>query len=94
MTATRIRIRHVRPTEAQILKARYDEARQIKNAWEHRLKTAHLAHKDATTYGGDTEATRRNINAVQINLADAAGELQVALDLWMHATSTPERRAS
>lgn len=94
MTATRIRARRVPLTEAQVLKNRYDEARAIKDAWQYRLNLAHIEHHDAQQHGGDTEATRRNINAVQINLTDAAGELRVALDLWMHATSTPERRAS
>lgn len=94
MTVTTIRTRALPLTEAQICKARFDEAVRIKDAWEHRLQAAHGDHKDAFDYGGDTDAALRNINAVRINLADAAGELQIALDLWKHATSTPERRAS
>jgi hypothetical protein len=81
-------------TEAQILKARYDEARQIKDAWQHRLNQAHRAHSIAQLTGQDTEATQRNINAVEIEFTDAAGELKVALDAWMAATRTTERRAS
>lgn len=93
MSVTRIHPRAVPLTEAQICKARYDEAVQIKDAWEHRLKVAHADHKDAFDHGGDADATLRNVKAVQINLTDAAGELQIALDLWTYAT-TPERRAS
>lgn len=94
MTATPIRARRLPITEVQILKSRYDEARKIKDAWDHRLKLAQRDHSDAFHHGGDAEATRRNLSAVEINVADAAGELKVALNAWMNATIQTERRAS
>lgn len=94
MTVTPIRARRVPITEAQVLKARYDEARAIKEAWDYRLKRAHQEHADAIIHGGDTNATRRNLNAVEIQVQDAAGELKVALNAWMTTTINTERRAS
>lgn len=76
----------------QTLKARYDEARQIKDAWHVRLQAAQQAHTEAVLNGGDTEATRRNINAVEINFNDAAAELSVAIDAWMDAVHHSEKR--
>lgn len=87
MTLTRIHPRHVPLTEAQILKARYDEARQIKDAWDWRLRRAQYELRDAITHGGDTQASARNLAAVEINVADAAGELSVALNAWVQATT-------
>ena len=94
MSVTAIRPRRVPMTEVEILKSRYDEARQIKDAWAHRLKLAQQDHSHAFHHGGDTDATRRNLTAVEINFTDAAGELKVALDAWMHVTLQHERRAS
>ena len=94
MTVTPIRARHVPLTEVQILKNRYEEAKLIKDAWDHRLKRAHQEHADAVVHGGDTNATRRNLNAVEIQVQDAAGELKVALNAWMTTTINAERRAS
>lgn len=79
-------------TEAQILKARYDEAVQIKTAWDYRLHWALLEHADAAKYGGDMDATRRNLAAVEVQVQDAAGELKVALNAWMNATLQPHER--
>lgn len=100
MTVTPIRRAHHPISEAQVLKSRYDEARQIKEAWDYRLKRAQAEHSDAIRHGGDHEATRRNLNAIDIQVADAAGELAVALHAWMasvhYAESTLHtyRRAS
>lgn len=100
MTVTSIRPAHRPITEAQILKARYDEARQIKEAWDHRLKRALAEHYDALHHAGDTDATRRNLAAIDIQVADAAGELKVALHAWMASVHYAEsalhtyRRAS
>jgi len=81
-------------TESEVLKARYDEARAIKDAWDHRLRRAHIEHAAAQRYGGDTEAAQRNITAVQIQVTDAAGELAVALQQWVQSSTHTERRAS
>lgn len=99
MTVTPIRPAHRPITEAQILKARYDEARQIKEAWDYRLKRALSEHYHAIHHAGDHEATRRNLAAIDIQVADAAGELKVALNAWMAAVHHAEasyqyRRAS
>lgn len=87
-------IRRLPISEAQILKNRYDEAVRIKDAWDTRLKRAQQDHADATKYGGDTNATTRNITAVEIHVTDAAGELRVALNAWMNATTNTERRTA
>ena len=81
-------------TESQILKNRYDEAVRIKDAWDYRLQWAQAVHADATEYGGDTDATGRTITAVEIHVTDAAGELRVALNAWVNATTTTERRTA
>ncbi|MBT2537245.1 hypothetical protein [Arthrobacter sp. ISL-69] len=94
MSVTPIRIRRAPVTEVEILKARYDEARQIKDAWDHRYKRALYEHSSTIRSGGDFADTRRNLDAVEIQVADAAGELKVALNAWMHATTQHERRAS
>lgn len=80
MTVTKIRPRRVAVSEPQILKARYDEARAIKDAWDYRLKRALSEHYDALRHGGDTDATRRNLAAVEVQVQDTAGELKVALN--------------
>lgn len=90
MTVTTLRPRQAPITETQILKNRYDEARQIKAAWDHRLKRAQHEHSDAIRHGGDTDATRRNLAAIDIQVADAAGELKVALNAWMAAVHHTE----
>jgi len=81
-------------TESQILKNRYEEAVRIKDAWDYRLRWAQTDHAEATKYGGDTDATARNIRAVEIHVTDAAGELRVALNAWVNATTTTERRTA
>ena len=94
MTVTPIRQRRVPMTEVEILKSRYDEARQIKDAWDSRYKRALGEHSIAIRSGGDFTDTRRNLDAVEIQVADAAGELKVALAAWMYVTLQHERRAS
>jgi|GEM_PF-2763578 hypothetical protein len=86
--------RHQPPTESQILKNRYDEALQIKAAWDHRLKRALSEHYDALHHGGDRQASERNLAALDVHVADAAGELRVALTAWMTATTNTERRTA
>lgn len=86
MNVTKLPPRRVPITEAQILRNRYDEARAIKDAWDHRYMRATLEHSDAIRRGGDFEATRRNLDAIHIQVQDAAGELKVALNAWMAAT--------
>lgn len=92
MNVTHIRSRRATITDSQILKNRYDEARAIKDAWDQRLKRALSEHCDAIHHAGDTDATRRNLAAVEIQVADAAGELKVALNAWMTATLHPHER--
>lgn len=80
-------------TEAQLLKARYDEARAIKEAWDHRAKQAHRRYAVALHTGAATEESRGILAAVEAQLEDAAGELRVALNAWMnHAIPTHGRR--
>ena len=87
------KIRRLPITESQILKNRYEEAVRIKDAWDYRLRWAQTDHAEATKYGGDTDATARNIRAVEIHVTDAAGELQIARTAWMTATTTERRTA-
>jgi hypothetical protein len=88
------KIRQPPVAEAQILKSRYDEAVRIKDAWDYRLRWAQSDHAEATKYGGDTDATARNIRAVEIHVTDAATELQIARTAWMTATTNTERRTA
>lgn len=67
-------------TEEQILRNRHDEARAIKEAWDYRLKCAQIAHRDAMKTNGDVLAARRAMDAAEIQVADAAGELRLALN--------------
>lgn len=85
------RIRRAPITEVELLKARYDEARDIKAAWDARLRRAEAEHSHAIQVGGDFAATRRVIDAVEIEVADAAGELKVALAAWMGACIEQEK---
>ena len=94
MSVTRIRPRTQPTTELQVLKNRYDEARDIKDAWHYRLKEAQRAHSNAIRTGQDHEATRRNITAVEINFNDAAAQHKTALTAWMDATLHLERNAA
>lgn len=80
---SRTKLRPAPITDTQILKARYDEARQIKDAWDWRLKRAQLELRDATTTSGDVKAASTNLAAVEIQVTDAAGELDVALNAWV-----------
>lgn len=83
---TRTKLRPPQLTESQILKNRYDEARQIKDAWDWRLKRAQHELADATRNGvGNRHAAARNLSAVEIHVQDAAGELEVALNAWVTA---------
>lgn len=73
------------PTAIQLLKARCDEARAIKEAWDDRLRRAEADHTKAAREGGDTAATQRRIEAAEVGVTDAAGELRVALHAWTTA---------
>jgi hypothetical protein len=86
MSVTRLPVRRAPITEAQVLRNRYDEAKAIKEAWDYRYMRATKEHSDAIRHGGDFEATRRNLDAIHIQVQDAAGELKVALNAWMAAT--------
>jgi hypothetical protein len=89
MTATRTRRRPA--TESELLKARYDEARAIKDAWDVRLRRAESEHSRATRNSEDNAPTLRAIAAVEVSVADAAGELEVALNAWVNScTNHPE----
>lgn len=81
------RVRRVPVTRSELLKARYDEARAIKDAWDARLRRAEAEHTAITRNGGDNAATLRAIAAVEVSVADAAGELEVALN---SCTNHPE----
>ncbi|GGH93901.1 hypothetical protein ACFFGR_09430 [Arthrobacter liuii] len=95
MSVTKLPVRRVPITEAQILRNRYDEARAIKDAWDTRHRRAQREHSDAIRHRGDIQATRRNLDAIEIQVQDAAGELKVALNAWMAATlPNHDRRAS
>ena len=73
-------------TPAQIARARYDEAHQIRDAWEHRIKVAQQEHQHATRVGGDKLTTRRNLNAVLIQADDALEAMRVAHHQWVETT--------
>lgn len=109
MSVTKLPVRRVPITEVQILRNRYDEAKAIKEAWDHRLRRAQREYTAALTAearAAETKAneasaasrsiaTRRNLDAIHIQVTDAAGELKVALNNWMAATlPNHERRAS
>lgn len=94
MSVTRIRPQTQPNSRLQVLKNRDDEARDIKDAWHHRLQQAQTAHSNAIRTGQDHEATRRNIAAVEINFNDAAAQHQAALTTWMDATLNLERTAA
>lgn len=79
-------------TTHQTLKARYDEARDIKDAWEYRLRQAETEHTRVIRAGGDITATLRNIKAIEVSFDDAAGQLAVAMDAWMAAIHHSEPR--
>lgn len=72
-------------TPAQVARARYDEAHQIRDAWEHRLRVAQLEHNHAAKNGGDELATRRNLNAAQLQADDALEAMRLAHHLWVEA---------
>lgn len=92
---TRTPLRPPVVSESQILKNRYDEARRIKDAWDWRLRRAQYELRDATVNGiGDRTAAARNLAAVEIQVTDAAGELEVALNAWMAVAITHERRSA
>lgn len=72
-------------TRSELLKARYDEARAIKDAWDVRMRRAESEHSRASRDGEDTAPTLRAIAAVEVSVADAAGELEVALNAWVNS---------
>ena len=74
-------------TPAQIARARYDEAHQIRDAWEHRIRLAQAAHDHARKTGGDELATRRQLNAVEIEFEEATEALRLAQHLWITAAN-------
>jgi hypothetical protein len=88
------RARRAPLTRSELLKARYDEARAIKDAWDVRLRRAESEHTQATSNGGDNAATLRAIAAIEVSVADAAGELAVALSAWMGSCITNETHAT
>ena len=72
-------------TPAQIARARYDEAHQIRDAWEHRIRLAQAEHDHAAKTGGDTLATKRHLNAAQMEHDDAAAAMRLAHHIWVEA---------
>lgn len=74
-------------TGLDVLRARYEESRAIKDAWEYRLKVAHRAHRKAVRSGKGAESARRNIIAIEINFTDAITHHRVALTAWAAASN-------
>ena len=80
-------------TPTQIAKARYDEARQLLDAWTHRLERAQTHAHNAARNGGDVLAARRNLNAVEIHREDAKADEAIARQQWV-TTANKEIRAA
>lgn len=78
-------------TYAEIARARYNEARAIKNAWAHRLKLAERALSHAIQNGHNPDPAHRAIRAAKIRYDDATTDQQIALDALPTWT---ERRAA
>ena len=73
------------PSDIQIAKARYDEANQILDAWNHRRSQAQAANYNANRNGGNAIETRRNLNAIEIQCEDAKELAQQARKQWIAA---------
>lgn len=73
-------------TPAQVARARYDEAHQIRDAWEHRIKVAQAEHDHARRTGGDELTTRRQLNATLIQADDALEAMRAAHHEWVETT--------
>lgn len=74
-------------TPTQIAKARYDEAHQILDAWNQRLAQAQAHHYTTTKTGGDTLSSKRNLNAVELEHADAQAHTRITQQAWINAAN-------
>ena len=81
-------------TPVQVARARYDEARQIRDAWEHRIKVAQAAHDEARRTKSDEMTTRRTLNATLIQADDALEAMRVAHRIWVEVARNNKGKAA
>lgn len=74
-------------TPTQIAKARYDEAHQILEAWNHRLAQAQAHHYNTTQTNGDTLTSKRNLNATELEHTDAQAHASITQQAWINAAN-------
>lgn len=80
--------------ETMTLKATYDEALSIKEAWDHRMVVADSGLATAVASGYGVEQARRALAAVGVQHAEAVAQVGVALDAWLDAVDTARHRAA
>lgn len=80
--------------ETATLKATYDEALAIKEAWDHRVAVAESKLMGAMASGYEVDAARRNVAAVALQHAEAVAQMGMALDAWLDAVDTARHRAA
>ena len=76
------------------LKATYDEALAIKEAWDHRVLRADQELMAARRSGVGVEAAQRNVAAVAVQHEEAVAYMAVCLDAWLDAVDTARHRAA
>jgi len=86
MTTTTQRIDH--------LKARYDEALALKNAWDHRVARANAEYHQALATGIGIQQAQNNLNAVNIQHEEAITYMGTCLDAWIDHVDTTRHRAA
>ncbi|WP_457948280.1 hypothetical protein ACTAQI_20225 [Pseudarthrobacter sp. alpha12b] len=80
--------------ETDTLKARYDEALAIKDAWDHRVARANAEYRAALTTGQGVQQAQNNLNAVNIQHSEAIAYMGTCLDAWLDAVDTARHRAT
>ena len=80
--------------ETDTLKARYDEALAIKDAWDHRVARANAAYRAALTTGQGIQQAQNNLNAANIQHEEAVAYMGTCLDAWLNAADTARHRAT
>lgn len=80
--------------ETDTLKARYDEALALKEAWDHRVARANAEYRAALTVGAGVQEAQNNLNAVNIQHAEAITYMGTCLDAWLDAVDTARHRTA
>lgn len=81
-------------SETATLKARYDEALAIKEAWDHRVAKASATYRGALASGEGVEETRNQLAAVNLQHEEAVAWMGICLDAWVDAVDTARHRAA